>query len=209
MGLEAQCRVTLQRDGAVAASHGKALLETSELLFRGDFRLRIPFAEARELNESGGVLTIAWPEGSADFELGPSAAKWADKIRRPRGLLDKLGIKPGANVCLIGVAEAAFAEPLTSRGARILPAEAAAAADHVFYAADEPAALAALASLGTDLKATGALWVVSPKGKGSPVRDFEVIDAARAAGLVDVKVVSFSDTRTALKFVIPVAQRAK
>ncbi|HEY7269456.1 MAG TPA: DUF3052 family protein, partial [Dehalococcoidia bacterium] len=196
-------------DGAVAASHGKALLETSELLFRGDFRLRIPFALARELDARDGVLTIGWPEGSADFQLGANAAKWADKIRNPRGLLDKLGIKPSAAVCLIGVDDADFRDQLAARGAHILPGEAASDADHVFYAADEPGALAALDSLRARLKATGALWVVSPKGKGSPVRDVEVIDVARAAGLVDVKVVSFSATRSAQNFVIPVAQRLK
>jgi len=34
-----------------------------------------------------------------------------------------------------------------------------------------------------------------------------VIAAAKEAGLVDVKVVRFSDTHTALKLVIPVARR--
>jgi len=39
--------------------------------------------------------------------------------------------------------------------------------------------------------------------------DVEVIDAAKAAGLVDNKVVSFSATHTALRLVIPVARRLK
>ncbi len=33
------------------------------------------------------------------------------------------------------------------------------------------------------------------------------MDAGKAAGLVDVKVVSFSPTHTAEKFVIPIAKR--
>jgi hypothetical protein len=36
-----------------------------------------------------------------------------------------------------------------------------------------------------------------------------VIDAARAAGLVDNKVVAFSATHTSLRLVIPVASRAR
>jgi hypothetical protein len=39
------------------------------------------------------------------------------------------------------------------------------------------------------------------------LKDVEVMAAAREAGLVDNKVVSFSDTHTALKLVIPKAQR--
>ena len=49
--------------------------------------------------------------------------------------------------------------------------------------------------------------MVSPKGKGALVKDTDVMAAAREAGLVDTKVVSFSDTHTALKLVIPVAKR--
>jgi hypothetical protein len=35
------------------------------------------------------------------------------------------------------------------------------------------------------------------------------MDAGKAAGLVDVKVISFSDTHTGEKFVIPLALRAR
>jgi hypothetical protein len=58
-----------------------------------------------------------------------------------------------------------------------------------------------------DLKPAGALWVVRPKGRRE-ITESDVMAAGKAAGLVDVKVVSFSDTHTAEKFVIPVAQRA-
>ena len=39
MGNEARCKVRFGKQ----ESEGKALLETSEVLFRGDFRLKIPF----------------------------------------------------------------------------------------------------------------------------------------------------------------------
>jgi hypothetical protein len=56
------------------------------------------------------------------------------------------------------------------------------------------------------MKQNGALWVIRPKGR-KEISERAVMDAGKAAGLVDVKVVSFSETHTAEKFVIPVAQR--
>ena len=32
--------------------------------------------------------------GEATFELGPKAERWAERIRNPKSLLDKLGVKP-------------------------------------------------------------------------------------------------------------------
>jgi hypothetical protein len=80
-------------------------------------------------------------------------------------------------------------------------------ADFVFYEADRVEDLARLGELMRSIKRNGAVWVVSPKGKGAQVKDVDVMAAAREAGLVDTKVVSFSDTHTALKLVIPVAKR--
>ena len=66
-----------------------------------------------------------------------------------------------------------------------------------------------LPDLAVSIKPNGAIWVVSPKGKGAAIKDTDVMSAAKASGLVDTKVVSFSDTHTSLKLVIPVANRAK
>ena len=56
------------------------------------------------------------------------------------------------------------------------------------------------------MKPNGALWVIRPKGRPE-ISERAVMDAGKAAGLVDVKVVSFSETHTAEKFVIPLAAR--
>ena len=54
MGNEAVC--TVRYDGK--ASDGKALLEASEIIFRGeDIRLKIPFKEIASLDASGGELS--------------------------------------------------------------------------------------------------------------------------------------------------------
>jgi len=50
--------------------------------------------------------------------------------------------------------------------------------------------------------------VVALRGS-TDVRESEVLSAGKSAGLVDVKVVRFSDTHTAHKFVIPLAERKR
>jgi len=57
------------------------------------------------------------------------------------------------------------------------------------------------------LRANGVLWTLRPKGSPD-LTESEMMRAGQAAGLVDVKVVSFSDLLTAEKFVIPVAKRS-
>ena len=56
------------------------------------------------------------------------------------------------------------------------------------------------------LKGAAALWMVYPKGQ-KQLTENDVIAAGRKSGLKDVKVVGFSPTHTALKFVIPVENR--
>ena len=43
--------------------------------------------------------------------------------------------------------------------------------------------------------------MVSRKGKAATIRDVDIMSICRPAGLVDTKVVGFSDTHTALRFV--------
>lgn len=57
MGQEAKCEVHF--GGKVSA--GKALLETDDLIFRGDFRLAIPYKSIQEVDATDGVLRVVWP----------------------------------------------------------------------------------------------------------------------------------------------------
>ena len=211
MGSEAVCNVRY----AGQASEGKALLETSEVIFRGGgFRLRIPFAEMTSIAAEDGELKLGYGGDVAVFELGRDAAKWAEKIRNPRGLMEKLGVKPSMHIVVLGVEDSDFLSELQQRFGPPETATADAVADIVFYEADRLGDLARLAELRCAIKPSGAVWVVSPKGKSmlevpeaERVRDVDVMAAAREAGLVDNKVVAFSATRTALKLVIPKSQR--
>ena len=83
-------RATLRHGGAT--SEGRALLETDELVFRGDERLRIPFRTIDSVRAEGGELTVRFGGDEATLVLGPKAARWAERIRNPPMLLDKLGV---------------------------------------------------------------------------------------------------------------------
>ena len=127
-----------------------------------------------------------------------SSAKDAGK-----GRLDKIGVKPGMRTAVIGVADATFTTELAAEGA--VPVSDLSELDLLFYGADSADALARIEGLVPTLADMGALWVVSRKGKAATVKDVEVMAAVNAFGLVDNKVVGFSDTLTALRFVRPKA----
>ena len=126
-------------------------------------------------------------------------------------LLDKLGVRPGARVAIVGDVDpdGVFRELLADRTSDVTLGQPAPDTDLVFLAADSTADLAALADLRTRIKPAGGVWVVSRKGKAATLRDVEVMAAAREAGLVDNKVASFSDTHTSLRLVIPIADRPR
>lgn len=202
MGQEAICKA--QFGGRW--SHGKARLETQELLFRGEFRLRIPFAQMKSVAASDGRLTVKSAEGTAVFELGPQAEKWATKIQHPPSLLDKLGVKPGMCVAVLGVGDKDFPRQLRERMQKPVSRRLVKGLDIIFYGAARREELKRLRELRKNLQPAGAIWVIRPKGTPE-IKDVDVIAAGKAAGLVDVKVASFSATHTAEKLVIPVGKR--
>jgi hypothetical protein len=198
MGQELECKLRYRRQTLA----GKAYLETDHVLFRGEERLKVLLKDLTGVKAAGGVLTLDFPGGPAELELGRAAEKWADRILHPPPRASKLGVKAGLSVRIIGDFEPDFLTQL--RG--LETAGPRSAADLVFFAADKREDLARAARLASGLKPDGSLWIVYPKGV-SAIRETEVIAAGRAAGLKDVKVASFSSTRTALKFVVPVASR--
>jgi hypothetical protein len=130
-------------------------------------------------------------------------------------LLDKLGVRPGMRLAIVGELHddpdeaAEFRNELLERTSDVTNGPPKPDTDLVFLAADSTDDLTVLATLRPRLRATGAIWVVSRKGKAATLRDVEVMAAAREHGLVDNKVVAFSPTRTSLRLVIPVALRPR
>jgi len=203
MGAESQCIVHF--DGQ--RSDGKAQLETDHLIFRGAFRLSIPRKSITRLDATDGTLCVTFPEGTAVFELGPAAAKWADKIRNPPSLLDKLGVRSGMRVAVVDLDDQSFLSQLADRTSEIARKTPRKGTEIIFFGADAVADLARLAKLREYLTPAGAIWVIHTKGKGAAFKDVDVFAAAKKAGLVDVKVASFSSTHTAEKLVVPVKNR--
>lgn len=200
MGSEAKCTVVERGRRSV----GKALLETDELVFRGDVSLRIALRAVKHAVAEAGVLVVETADGAVTrFEVGRVAARWAEKIRSPPSRLDKLGVKAGVGVALVGAFDDDFVAEVRAR-AKVVARGAAL----VFFAAPARAGLARVATLRKALPDDGALWIVYPKGR-TEIREADVLATGRAAGLKDVKVARFSPTHTALKFVVPVAARAK
>ena len=131
-----------------------------------------------------------------------------DKDYSHRLLIDKLGVKLGHAVCVIGVDDEAFWQQLRERTADVVVDQVAPDSDAIVYAAPKPAFLSRLVDLKTYLKPNGMLWVVSPKGR-KEYKDTDVMNAGLAAGLVDVKVCSFNKELTATKFVFRLKDRPK
>src|SRR5713101_7692259 len=203
MGREAL--VTVRIKGKTVA--GKARLETDVIQFRGgDLRLSIRFKEISKVTVRGGTLTVTFPEGSASFELGRDAARWAEKIQHPPSRLDKIGVKPEWRASAIGVEDAGFLEELEDTVAHLSIGRVAKDSDAIFFGVSKEAELARLEKLKASLKPNGALWIIRPKGRPE-ISERATMAAGKAAGLVDVKVVAFSETHTAEKFVIPIVRR--
>ena len=204
MGLEATCQARMGR----VSSAGKARLEETDLVFRGegDFRFKVPLQDLQRVDARGGALYLEWAEGKAVLDLGDQAARWAEKIKSPPSLLDKLGVKAGQRVSVVGIEDRRFLDDLAARVDDLTRGRAKAGSDLVLVAMSDRADLPRLAKLREAIKATGAIWVVRAKGR-TGLRVDDVRDFGKTAGLVDVKVARFSDTLSALKMMIPRAQR--
>jgi hypothetical protein len=168
--------------------------------------LKIPFATIKSVEATDGELRLLTADGLAVFEIGAAAEKWRAKILHPKSRIEKIGMKPGAQVSLFGGFDREFLRELESLGTTMTRDKVAADAEAVFFAADSQQELSSVGKVRKSLKGATALWIVYPKGQKN-ITENEVIAAGRKAGLKDVKVVGFSATHTALKFVIPSENR--
>jgi len=197
MGSSLNCRATF--DGR--ASVGRAELESDHVLFRGAFRVKLPLSSITAVRVSNGVLTLTAAAGTLELVLGDKAGAWADTIRHPKSRADKLGLKPGHVISIVGVDDEALLKEIESAGATARVGRAARGSHVILFAVNAPGDLRRFATLKKSLAAGGALWSIRPKGRAD-VSEALVREAGLAAGLVDVKVVRYSDTHTAEKFVV-------
>ena len=126
-----------------------------------------------------------------------------------RPLLDKLGVRPGSRVVIVNLDDGAFMKLVRERTSDVVTRKPRSKVDLVFLGANSAADLRRLDEAKKWIEPNGAVWVVRRKGAGSPLRDTDLIDAGLAAGLVDNKIASFSDTHGAMRFVYRLRDRQK
>src|SRR5262245_49982281 len=177
MGAEASCTATFKGQ----SSAGKARLETDVLQFRGgDLKLSIPFKSIEKVGACKGVLTVNTSAGTATFDLGAAATKWADKIKNPPSRLAKIGVKPDWRASALGVEDQSFIEELEGAVAQLSIGRVLKASHAIFFGATKEAQLSRLEKLKASLTPDGALWVIRPKGNPD-ISERAVMAAGKAA----------------------------
>jgi hypothetical protein len=197
MGREAICDCTF--NGTTAKV--KALLESEEIILRGDIRMRAPLHALHDVRVESESLCFHFDKHPVQLRLGAAAAKsWAKKIKTPPpSLADKLGIT-GKTVRTIGpISDRALDSALSS--AALISARNP---DLILSYVDT------LESLATTLREAKAqlarsipIWLVYRKGPGHPLNESAIRTTLRAQGLMDTKVASVSEHLTALRFNLP------
>lgn len=183
------------------------LLETGALILRGELGMTIPFNEMKSLTSKDGVLSFSFRGKRVAIAIGVKAKKWFEKIKNPKSVLDKLGVTADSKVSVINFKEEKFLSDIQKKAAVVILGKAAKDSDLMFYEANSAKEVEQLALLKKYLKPNGGIWVLSRKGKEATIKDTEIMRMGKQCGLVDNKVVGFSETHTALKFVIPLEKR--
>jgi hypothetical protein len=199
MGLERTIPVTSNGRDVLT----KVLVEADHLLIGKPFSRRLDAAAIRAMLLEGDRLVFPDVDGALILTFGAEAARIAERLRQPKSRFDKLGVKSGSTVLLLGWDDAALRQEFALHGVK---AQAAAevsdhlAADVIFIEANSLGRLDILAQL-RQAQPKAVVWVVSHKGKLLTLSDREVMAAADRQNYVSTKVVAYDETRTALRFV--------
>jgi hypothetical protein len=202
MGREIRCMAEL-RDWT---GDGRLLLETDALIFRGAKKLTIPRAEITSVRDDNGWLVVEDGDDVDRFDLGKLTPSWVNAILNPRSRIDKLDVKDVSRIALVGDFDDDFIDELRARTTNIDNVESD--TDLIFVRIEDAAQLDQLPSLRQRMTQNGGIWLIHPKGDAS-LSHGVIVGAAKAAGLIDNKTARFSETHTALKLVIPKANRSK
>jgi hypothetical protein len=195
MGREAICKCTW----AGATAKVKALLETNELILRGEMRKRVPFSELKEVKaRADGLCFRVAGESVQLFLQAGQAAKWAAAIQAgPVPLSRKLGITGQTIVRAIGAVEDRALESALAGAAQLSEKNPGLIVATVATPEDLQAALK---KAGAQLALGVPIWLVYPKGPGNPLNESLIRTALLAKGLVDTKVAAVSARLTAIRF---------
>jgi hypothetical protein len=195
MGREATC----QCNWAGATGNVKALLETSDLILRGEIRKRIPFSELRDVKARSGRLCFTVAGDAVELFLGADQAeKWSKKITSPPpSLARKLGITGESVVRILGDAADESLHLALAEAARITDRNP----DLILACVKTPKDLqSALTKAHSQVSEGVPLWLIYPKGPGHPLSESMIRSALVPRGLVDTKVAAVSAALAAIRF---------
>ena len=116
-------------------------------------------------------------------------------------------MKPGSRVAIVDLDDPGFVSLLRERTDDIVKGKPRKPVDLVFMGASDDEDLRRLKEVKKWIEPNGAIWVVRPKGGRATIKETDVIDAGLAAGLVDNKIASFSDTHGAMRLVFRLRDR--
>lgn len=182
-----------------AGSSGQAriLLESAEIILRGEVRARIPRASIRSFRAEDGDLTVDAAAGRLVAELGGTLAEsWAAALAKPPpSLAAKLGVGPGNPAFVTGdLSDAPLSGALA--GATVAAASDARQIVAVLMSRADLDAALSLAADHPDLP----VWCVYAKGAKADPGDAAIRAGFRAAGWMDTKTSAVSDRLTATRY---------
>jgi hypothetical protein len=205
MGLEAECTVRVGRKTSV----GTAILESERLVFRGEFRLDIPFEAMREVAADGSALVVKTDEQEARFELGAQVAdRWMRLIKETKGLFEKLEVGPGSRVAVVDIHDGVFLTALRERTAGVAEGRVPQGAPVIFLGAETKDALRKIQLLRARMVDTGVIWIIRPKASKA-ISEADIAEALRTSGMAETKTVAFSRSHVAHRCIIPEDLRGK
>jgi hypothetical protein len=123
-----------------------------------------------------------------------------------RSRIEKLGVKPAMRVALLRVDDPDLRAELAALTEDVTEGRPRKGTAMVLLGLESVRDLARLAALEKLIARDGCIWALWPKGR-KELKEDHVRAAAKSAGLVDVKVMAFSERLSGLKLVIPVARR--
>jgi hypothetical protein len=195
MGREAICKC----DWAGTTATVKVLLESTDLVVRGEIRKRVSISGLRNVEVQSGWLRFNASGDQVQIFLGaPAAEKWAIAIKAPPpSLARKLGITNESVVRTIGSINDKTLNAALAEAAQI----SAIRPDMMVAYVDTPESLnAALRAGKPQMLKSIPIWFVYPKGPGHPLNESTIRSLLRNNGMVDTKVASVSSQLTALRF---------
>jgi hypothetical protein len=183
---------------------GTASLSADGLVLRQERRLSVPLRDLTVVATDDGLVEVSFPGGAAVLRLDALVRPWAELLARgPRNRLDRLGVRAGQLVAVLGTVDGRFVEELHGCVAEVVTGGGVpAGADMIFLAATQREELGRIPGLAHFIAPGGVLWVIRPRGRGE-ITEQDVAVSGRAAGMVVGRPLRFSPSHVADRLVLP------